>query len=110
MKKIEIEVPDYIINLSENELEKLKNTFLRISVKDRVEKLNKEVKKAKNIIDKYEKKYSTNLETIEENGLDLEANIDEHEEYMDWLFWNKVYEKSQKELDKYMLFLGDEDQ
>lgn len=105
MKKIEVEVPDYMITLPEKELERLKNNFLMNSIKDRVKILSKEVSKAKSILSKYQSKYKMSFEDFEKTGLSVESNIDDHEDYMDWFFWHNVYDKSQKELSKYMLFL-----
>jgi len=106
MKKIEFEVPDYMLTLPEKELKKLKSKFLIISIKDRIEVLNEEVKKAKHMLSKYQEKYETSFENFEKTGLDMVSSLEDHEDYMDWFFWHNVYEKSQKELKKYSLFIG----
>ncbi|MFW5890908.1 MAG: hypothetical protein ACOCUI_01690 [bacterium] len=108
MKKIEIEVPDYIANLSEMEKKKLTNTFLALSIKERINKLTEESKAAKEKLNKYENQFNYSLDDLEKKGLNNNSNLEKHEKYMDWVFWQKVYEKSQKEIEKYQIFLRDE--
>ncbi|MCK8824319.1 hypothetical protein [Fuchsiella alkaliacetigena] len=108
MQKIEIEVSDYIAELSEGEKDKLVNTFLSISIKERMNKLTDEYNNANNKIKEYEKKYGKTLKEVEEVGIDNESDIDEHEEYMDWVFWQRVYENSKEEIEKYQHFLSEE--
>lgn len=108
LQKIEIEVSDYIAELSEGEKDKLVNTFLSISIKERMNKLTDEYNNANNKIKEYEKKYGKTLKEVEEVGIDNESDIDEHEEYMDWVFWQRVYENSKEEIEKYQHFLSEE--
>ena len=70
--------------------------------------LKKEADKAKAKITKYQNKYGQPLSSFEQKGLEDESSLDKHDEYMDWYFWQKVYDESRKIIGKYGLFLGDE--
>jgi len=106
MKKIELEVPDDIFELPESEKDKLMNTVLSISIKERLKKLKKEAKKAEKKINKFEKKYGFTLEKYEKNGIG--NSLEEHDDYMDWFYWKKVYQNSKQLITKYKSLLGDE--
>jgi len=108
LKKIELEVPDIIYELPEEEKNKLIGSVLVNSIKERLEALTEEANEAKEKITKYQNKYSVNLESFEQEGLKDNSSLDEHDEYMDWYFWQKVYDESSKLIERYRIFLGDE--
>ena len=108
LKKIELEVPDIIYELPEKEKNKLISSVFVNSIKERLEALKDEANEAKEKITKYQNKYSVDLESFEKEGLKDNSSLDEHDEYMDWYFWQKVYDESNKLVGRYRIFLGDE--
>ena len=106
MKKIELEVPDIIFELPDEEKDKLMNTVFSISIQERLKKLKKEAEKAETKIDKFEKKYGFTLEEYEDEKIG--DSIEEHDDYMDWFYWTEVYNNSKQLINKYNSLLGDE--
>ena len=108
MRKIELEVPDIIYELPEEEKNKLVNSVFTYSIKERSKVLKKEADRAKAKIKKYQSKYGKDLKSFEREGLKDDSSLDNHDEYMDWYFWQKVYDDSCNLIEKYSIFLGDE--
>ena len=106
LKKIELQVPDIIYELPEKEKSKLFSSVFVNSVKERLKALKEEANEAQKEITKYQNKYSTDLDSFEREGLKDDSSLDEHDEYMDWYFWQKVYDESCKLIKKYSIFLG----
>lgn len=48
------------------------------------------------------------LSSFEQKGLKDDSSLSEHDEYMDWYFWQKVYDESRKLIKRYRIFLEDE--
>lgn len=105
MKKIEFEVPDIVLELPDTEKEKLINNMFTFSIKERLKILKKECKLAQEKLYEFEKKYNKNLEEFEKEGIDISTEA--HDEYMDWCYWQSVYDKTSEIIEKYSTIFGD---
>ena len=106
MKKIEVEVPDMISELPEEEKKKLMDTAVILSIKKRLNTLKKELKRSEKKINKYEEKYNNCLSDIEKKGIGV--SLQEHDDYMDWVFWQSVYDNAKNLIEKYQNLSEDE--
>ena len=106
MKKLEIEVPEIILDLPEEEKNKLIDQVFFLSIKERLKKLKNNFKTANKKLKEFEEKYGKTLEEYENEGVGLSQEA--HDDYMDWCYWREIYNSSKKIINKYEDLVEDE--
>jgi hypothetical protein len=61
--------------------------------------LEKQLARAKSKVKEFEARYHTTLDQLETDGLPDDADYAMHEDYIEWHYWSRVMERTQKTLD-----------
>ncbi len=67
-----------------------------------LEILKNELIEAQKKVKKFEDKYNKDLSTLESEGVG--TSMEEHDDYMEWLFWQSTVENARKIIKKYESF------
>jgi len=101
MKTIEVILPDFVENLPVQEREILLKRLIALCSSERVKRIQKEMKKIREELKRYEEKYGDSFKEFEKR-MPKTSSIELHEDYVDWFFWNQVYREKGKILKNYL--------
>lgn len=110
MAKIKIDVHPALRGLPPQEIKFLIKTSFYDSARKRLLQLKKEAREAKEKITFYEKKYGCSFRELDSKGLPNDAGSDEHDDYLDWFFWEQNYQRNQELIQQYYTLLEFKDE
>jgi uncharacterized membrane protein YheB (UPF0754 family) len=106
MTTIEITVPDILSKFDRLKTKEVLLGAIRHVVVAKLKEEKKEKEKALRNIKKYERKYKMSIEEFEKN-MPKDADYQLHEDWIDWSFWNSVYKRIEKDIQKFQVILGE---
>lgn len=99
MPQVVIELPAGLSDLPEAERDALLRAGLFEAVQARVRQLQRELAEAQEQIARFEQQFGLSFAQLEARGLPADASPDDHEDYLDWTYWQAVADEKRKLLD-----------
>lgn len=106
MTTIKVTIPDILSKVEDLKKNEILLGAIRYVVIAKLKEEKGEAEKALRNVKKYERKYKMSLKEFEGNmpgGGDYKL----HENWLDWSFWNEVYGRTQKDMQKLQRLTGE---
>lgn len=97
-KEVRLKIPEEFSGLFEDKA--VERRVLRSVAKQRLKELKEEKKEAESHIFEFEKKYGSKFREFEKRVETGKVGKEEHEDYNQWYFWEKVRNRNSKLIKK----------
>lgn len=105
MNTITLEVPEVLAELTKTTQQEVVLSALRKVARDKINDEIRQKREAESHLQRYEAKYHCKFKQFEQD-LPANGNLQIHEDYIEWSFWQDVLIEAEKDIRTYQKLLG----